>query len=154
MISDSIRAYLEQHEFVRGLSPEYLDLVEEHVTEEKFAPQQCVFAQDTEADHFYIVREGQVDVEIPSLVGAPAVLQSLSSGSVLGWSWLIPPYQWHFEARATKPSTLLVFDGKQLRDRCENDPAFGYEMLKRFAALMMNRLVAARIQVIESFEGH
>jgi len=49
---------------------------------------------------------------------------------------------------------LLVFNGKRLRDRCENDPAFGYEMLKRFAALMMNRLVAARIQVIESFEGH
>ncbi|MDH3280018.1 MAG: cyclic nucleotide-binding domain-containing protein [Gammaproteobacteria bacterium] len=153
MMSGSIRTYLEEHEFFRGLAPEYLDAIDTHVTEEEYAAQQCVFAQDTEANHFYIVTAGQVDVEVPSLVGAPLVLQSLTEGSVLGWSWLIHPYKWHFEARAIKPSTLLVFDGRQLRARCESDPAFGYELLKRFAALMMHRLEAARIQAIEAFEG-
>lgn len=152
MASESIKAYLIEHDFLQGMSPEFLELMARHVVEEEFSTQQCVFQQDSIAKHFYIIKNGNVDVEVPSLVGAPLVLQSLSKGAVLGWSWLIAPYKWHFEAHATQPSTLLTFDADALRDHCERDPKFGYDILKRFAALMMQRLEAARIQAIEAFE--
>ena len=139
-------------EFFKGIDPEFLDLIANHVVEQEYASQQSVFQQDSDAEHFYIVKQGKVNVEVPSLVGAPLVLQSLTDGGVLGWSWLIAPYKWYFEARAVQPSTLLNFDGKALRDHCDRDPSFGYDILKRFATLMMYRLDAARIQAIEAFE--
>lgn len=152
MASESIKYYLNEHDFFKGMTTKFLDLIARNVVEEEFATHQCVFQQDSIAEHFYIIKQGKVDVEVPSLVGAPLVLQSLTDGGVLGWSWLIPPYKWHFEARATQPSTLLTFDGMALRDHCDQDPSFGYDILKRFAKLMMQRLDAARIQAIEAFE--
>ncbi|MFC1665224.1 Crp/Fnr family transcriptional regulator [Pseudomonadota bacterium] len=152
MASESIKAYLNEHEFFNGINPEFLDFISDHVVVQEFASQQCVFQQDSDAEYFYIVKQGKVNVEVPSLVGAPLVLQSLTDGGVLGWSWLIAPYRWYFEARAIQPSTLLTFDGKALREHCDRDPSFGYDMLKRVAVLMMHRLDAARIQAIEAFE--
>ena len=152
MAAESIKLYLNEHEFFKGMNREFLDLVCRNMVEEEFENQQCVFQQDSSAEHFYIIRNGKVNVEVPSLVGAPLVLQSLTDDGVLGWSWLIPPYKWRFEASAAQPSTLLTFDGTALRDHCEQNPSFGYDILKRFATLMMYRLDAARIQAIEAFE--
>ena len=28
------------------------------------------------------------------------MIETLEAGEVVGWSWLFPPYRWHFDARA------------------------------------------------------
>ncbi len=69
----------------------------------------------------------------------------------MGWSWIFPPYQWHFDARATEDTVVIEVDGKSLRERCEADPRVGYALVKQFATLMMQRLNAARRKVMDLY---
>ena len=78
-------------------------------------------------------------------------MQSLGAGQILGWSWLIPPYKWNFQARAEAQTALLAFDGDAVLARCEEESNFGYALLKRFASLMAERLGVARQRMMDQW---
>jgi hypothetical protein len=78
----------------------------------------------------------------------------LGEGEILGWSWLIPPYNWHFDARAVELTRAIALDGKCLRNKCEQDHDLGYELLKRFAHIMEQRLQATRLQLLDVYGNH
>ena len=61
-------------------------------------------------------------------------------GDVIGWSWLYPPYYWHFGARAIQRTTATFYYGTRLREECEENPAFGYELMKRISQVLLDRL--------------
>jgi CRP-like cAMP-binding protein len=105
------------------------------------------------ADKFYVLREGKVGVEIPAISGEPLRIQTVGNGGLLGWSWLIPPYRWLFDARALVASDIIVMDGARLRDECEKDNVLGYQLMKRFAVLMAERLNASRQAAISQHNG-
>jgi hypothetical protein len=69
----------------------------------------------------------------------------------LGWSWLIPPYKWRFDARAIETTRAFALDGKCLRGKCDEDPRLGYELLKRIAATIAERLHATRLQMLDVY---
>jgi CRP/FNR family transcriptional regulator, cyclic AMP receptor protein len=152
-MADDLRTYLAQHSFFVGLSDEQLNLVASLATSARYGAQQRVFKYDTDADRFYVLRDGKVGVEIPAVEGEPLRIQTVGNGGVLGWSWLIPPYRWLFDARALAPSEIVILDGARLRAECEIDPRLGYELLKRFAALMAERLNASRLAAIRHYTG-
>lgn len=153
MAEVDLRSYLSKHPFFVGLSEQHLDLVASLSTAARYGTQQRVFKYDTDANHFYVLREGKVGVEIPAVAGEPLRIQTVGNGGVLGWSWLIPPYRWLFDARALAPSEILVLDGARLRAECEADPRLGYELMKRFATLMAERLNASRLAAIRHYSG-
>ncbi|HKU43328.1 MAG TPA: cyclic nucleotide-binding domain-containing protein [Polyangiales bacterium] len=152
-MADHLRTYLAQHPFFVGLSDAQLNLVASLATGARYGAQQRVFKHDTDASQFYVLRDGKVGVEIPAVSGEPLRIQTVGNGGVLGWSWLIPPYRWLFDARALSPSEIVVIDGARLRSECEQDPRLGYELLKRFAALMAERLNASRLAAIRHYTG-
>ena len=82
-------------------------------------------------------------------MGPTLEIQTLDKDQVLGWSWLISPYKWNFQTKAEEDSELLQFDGTAILARCEQEPKFGYELLKKFAALMSVGLNAARQKMME-----
>lgn len=149
MIENAYENYLETHAFFEGLGLEYIRLLARLASEKHFEPLELIFRQDDQADHFFVIMDGEATIEIPSLYGPPIPIQNLTKGKVLGWSWLIPPYKWDFEARADTKTTVLAIDGKTLRTECERDPKLGYELFKRFAVLMSERLHEARMRVME-----
>jgi len=153
MSDGTLTVYLAQHPIFRGLKQEHIALIGSLAKSVELETNQRVFEQDTPAAHFFIVRSGSVAVEIPSISGEPLAIQKLGSGSMLGWSWLIAPYRWAFDARATSPSSVIAVDGKRLREACEADHELGYELLKRFAVLMAERLNAARNTAIRHYSG-
>ncbi|MCC6792080.1 MAG: Crp/Fnr family transcriptional regulator, partial [Thermomicrobiales bacterium] len=75
-------------------------------------------------------------------------IQTLGPGDILGWSWLFPPYRWHFDARVLTPTSTLEFNGACLRQQCDDDPALGYDIMKRVAQTMIERLQASRLQLM------
>jgi len=153
MSEPSIRTYLGQLQFFSGLTSAQVDQLAAFAQATRYNAQQRVFKSDTDADAFYIVRDGKVGVEIPAVAGEPLRIQTLGNGGVLGWSWLIPPYRWLFDARALVPSDIIVIDGARLRAQCEADNALGYQMIKRFAVLMAERLNASRVTAIKQYSG-
>ena len=110
-----------------------------------------LFRQGKPADKFYLLQSGQVSVQVPALVGPVLEVQRIGDGQILGWSWMIPPYKWNFQARVEADSMFLEFDGRAVLARCEQDSKFGYELLKRFAALMSERLEAARQKMMDEW---
>ncbi len=79
------------------------------------------------------------------------MIDTYGEGDVLGWSWLVPPYNWHFDARALELTRVIALDGKCLRKKCEEDRYFGYELLKRFTKIIEQRLESIRIQLIDVY---
>ena len=142
---------LQTHTLLSALSAEQLGQLLAHAREMQIDQDGVIFRQDQSADAFYVVQKGRVRICVPSINGPGVEVQILEPWAVIGWSWLIPPYRWAFEAKALTPVTLLRFDGQALRQACEQDPALGYAVMKIFAGLMSERLRAARLRMMESW---
>lgn len=151
-MTDAIDAAdIAQNPFFEGLDRDILDFLAQHASKKSLAAEEVLFVHGEQADAFYLILTGRIKVEVAAITGLPLGLQELEPGAVLGWSWLIPPYRWHFQARADRPSEVLVFDGKEVRQRCEQDPAFGFALLKRFSTLMSERMEHARRTMMEAW---
>jgi CRP-like cAMP-binding protein len=153
MTDAEVHSFLIQHPMFQGMTPEQIALLASRATSGHYANRQRVFTSGTVADKFYIVQKGLVGVEIPAISGAPLTIQTVGDGGVLGWSWLMPPFRWLFDARALAPSEIVAFDGEKVRADCDADPKLGYELMKRFAMLMAERLNAARETAIKHYSG-
>lgn len=151
MSSQSIENYLSTREFFSGLDQDFIKFLSDSARERRIKKGDVLFQQGERADKFYLLRKGQVSVQVPALMGPALEIQALGEGQMLGWSWLIPPYRWNFQARALEDSDVLEFDGSAILARCETDPKFGYELFKRFAALMSQRLDAARQKMMDAW---
>lgn len=151
MKTETIEPYLAEHSLFRDLSPEYVTLVSGCASKVRFTAGERIFRQGEEADRCYLIRHGKVSVEICSPTNGPVTIQTLGPGEVLGWSWLFPPYRWHFDARATESSTAIALDGKCLRGKCDKDPKLGYDLMKRLSALIHARMQAARLQIMDIY---
>ena len=151
MSDQAISNYLSGHPFFSGLDEKSIEFLSASAITRKIEGRQVLFRQGTRSDKFYLLRSGRVSVEVPALVGPVLQIQNLGEDEILGWSWLIPPYQWHFQARVEENSEIIEFDGSVILERCERDPKFGYELFKRFAGLMSERLDAARQKMIDEW---
>jgi CRP/FNR family cyclic AMP-dependent transcriptional regulator len=63
----------------------------------------------------------------------------------------VPPYRWHFDARAVELTRAIALDGECLRGKCEEDHDLGYEIMKRFALVIAERLEATRLQLLDVY---
>lgn len=151
MNSQSTLGYLSSHAFFCGLSEEMLKFISLCTGKREIKKDQVLFQQGETADKFYVVLSGHISIQMPAIMGPSLEIQALGHDQVLGWSWLIPPYKWSFQAKAVEDTELLMFDGTAILARCEHDPKFGYELLKKFAQLMSVRLDAARQKMMDEW---
>lgn len=151
MNAPSVIEYLSNHAFFGGLSSETLSFLSNCCSRVEISKGHVLFHQGETADNFYVVLNGNISIEMPAIMGPSVVIQSLGQDQVLGWSWLISPYKWSFQAKAIEDTELLRFDGKAILAQCELDPKFGYELLKKFAELMSVRLDSARQKMMEEW---
>jgi CRP/FNR family transcriptional regulator, cyclic AMP receptor protein len=148
---ETLERILSTHPFFQELGSGYLDLLVGCATNVGFNAGQFLFRTGEEANQFFLIRQGRVALELSTPGGPPLVLQTLGEGEILGWSWLIPPYYWMFDARADEHTRALALDGKCLRAKCEANHDLGYELLKRFAHVMEQRLQATRLQLMDLY---
>jgi CRP-like cAMP-binding protein len=149
----TLESVLAEHRFLKGLArPHLLELVD-CASNVRFEAGQYIFHQGEEANAFYAIRQGKVALEVFVPERGAVVIEMVTEGDVLGWSWLIPPHRWRFDARAVELTRALAFDGTCLRTRCEEDPDFGYELLKRFSRVITERLEATRLQLLDVYHG-
>jgi CRP/FNR family cyclic AMP-dependent transcriptional regulator len=78
-------------------------------------------------------------------------IETLHGGDVLGWSWLVPPHRTVYDARALGVVRTIALDGACLRGKCEEDPRLGYELLKRFTEVIVERLQATRLRLLDVY---
>ena len=116
-----------------------------------FEEGEMLFREGQPADRFYLVRKGRVALEVHTPERGGLVVDSADPGEVVGWSWLFPPYRWHFDARAVEEVRAISFDGECLRGKCDDDPRLGYELMQRFAQVMIERLQHTQLRLLDVY---
>ena len=146
---NDLKVLIAQHPFLHGIKPEYLDVLAKSAKAIEFTAGQKVLRQHEAAYELYLITDGKLAIESHSPGSGDVPLQVIGGGDALGWSWLFPPFSSHLQARALEPTKAILLDGASLLVQCENDRAFGYELMKRVAEVVINRLHAARERLIE-----
>ena len=138
------------HPFFKGLTTEQLCTLAECAMLKQFGENELIFREQEPANRFYLIQEGKVALESDVIEQGTVLIQTISAGEVLGWSWLFPPYHWHFNARALEETRALFFYGTRLREWCDRDHDLGYELIQRMAAAGIQRLQSTRRRLLDT----
>jgi CRP/FNR family cyclic AMP-dependent transcriptional regulator len=146
----NLNARVTAHPFLAGMSPHHLELLAGCAALVQFQAAEVIFRADETARGFYLIESGTVVIE-GAIAGKPhVVIDIISAGDPLGWSWLFEPYLWQYDARTTEPTTAIFFDKTILRKYCDEDLTLGNELFKRMSQVMVRRLHAARAKLLEA----
>lgn len=145
-----VREAIEQHCFAENMPAEYIDTIVAHARLEDFAEDEMLFIEGKKADEFHLLVSGRVAIEMHS-PGRSQVLDTVEPCETVGWSWLVPPYKWFFDARADCHVTAVAVDAVAIRQYADENPGFGYEIMKRVAVVMLERMQAARVRLADMY---
>ncbi len=134
-----------------GLPDPALELIAGCGSNVQFADGDLLFREGDPADTFLVIRHGSVALETFVPARGPVTIETIEAGDVVGWSWLFPPYRWHFDARALFDVRATAFDGACLRGKCDADPSLGYDLMSRFAQVMIERLQWTRLRLLDVY---
>ena len=146
--TESMATRVALHPFLAGMNPKQLALLTDCAIGVEFKKGQTILREGELANRFYLIESGKVVLESGEGFGDPVIVETIGAGDLLGWSWMFPPYVWHFTARATEPTRAIFFYGTVLRDYCEKDNSLGFELFKRMSVVMLRRLQAARQKLL------
>jgi CRP-like cAMP-binding protein len=147
----TLEPILAQHPFFAQMEARHLHLLVSCATNRRFEAGEFLLREGAEANQFFLIRSGRVSLEIDIPQRGPITIQTVGPGDILGWSWLTPPYRWSLDARALEPTRALALDGACLRDKCAEDHDLGYELFRRFAPIIAQRLEATRLQLLDLY---
>ena len=150
MNTTSIRDLLAAQPVLLDLEPADIDLMAGCAHNEVFEAGTFLAREDEPANHFFIVREGKVALELQAPTGS-LLIETIGSGDLVGWSWLFPPHRWAFDVEAIAMTRAVVIDAACLRDKCDADTAFGYRVMKRFAQVIVDRLQMTRVRLLDLY---
>jgi len=142
---------IAEHPFFKDLEPAYLALVAGCGQMAVYKAGEFLFKYGGDAEYFFLLRHGRVALELPCPGRDSYRFQTAGPGEVLGWSWLFPPHESQFDALVVEDARVIQFDGKCLRGKCDTDPALGYNLMKRFAQVMVQRFADTRLQLIDVY---
>ena len=145
----SLEVQIAEHPFLKGMSPVHLKTLADLAMHSRFEAGESIFREGDPANRFYLLQQGKVALE--SSVGdrGTILIQTIGAGDVLGWSWLFPPYYWHFDARAVTPVQAIFFYGTRVRKLCDENHDLGYALMRRVSEIVIKRLQATRKELVE-----
>lgn len=148
--SQSLDALIAQQPFFKGLDAEHVEELAKRAMVEQFDAGEEIFVEGNPANRFYIILQGKVVLESDARERGRIAIETLGPGDDLGWSWLFAPYYLQFSARAVEPTKVIFFYATPLRDLCEQDHEFGYELLRRTAEVVVERLRSMRLRLLNN----
>jgi CRP-like cAMP-binding protein len=143
-------AILGRQPFLRGMPPRQLEALAGLARHEKYQAGHRLFEEGGIADRFWIIDAGQVTLDASVPGRGPIILEKLGRSDVLGLSWLAQPCQWRYGAVTSQPMQAFVFDAAAVRAACDADPVLGYELSRRFSAVVVRRLQATRSRLLHA----
>ncbi|HET6214608.1 MAG TPA: cyclic nucleotide-binding domain-containing protein [Micromonosporaceae bacterium] len=147
----STRELLAEHPFLAGLPAGWTDRLAGTVRRIGYPASDRIFHEGGPAEHFWLIHTGRVALDIHVPGRGDVLIETLGPGAVLGWSWLFPPYRWHFGAVAAEQTGTVQFDAAAVMRLCQDDPQFGFELLHRFIGVVVDRLQTTRIRLLDLY---
>jgi len=148
---DRVRFAITDHLFFKSFKKEHVDELVDCANEVRFKKGEFIFKEGDEAKEFFLISRGSVDLELFSPERGLSQIENIGEREVLGWSWLYSPYKWRFDAKAAENIEAIIFNGKKLREKCEKNHELGYRVYKLFSQIIVERLQAARMEILELY---
>jgi CRP-like cAMP-binding protein len=148
---EGLERIVKEHPFFAGLEEGFCKLVCGCAKNVGFEAGQYLFQEGEPADQLYLLRHGHVALEVVAPGRDAVTFQTLGEDEIVGVSWLIPPYRWSYDAKALELTRAIAMDATCLRQKCEDDHDLGYEMMKRFVPVLIERLQATRMQILDVY---
>lgn len=139
---------LVTQQFLHGMETCHLDELARAASEVMFPAGHRIFDEGDYAGNFWLIQSGYValDVLVPGV--GRVVIDRVGIGGLVGWSWLVPPYQWAFGAACVTEVKAFQFNAQTVRDLCAADPALGDELTRRVFQVVAGRLKDTRTRLI------
>jgi CRP/FNR family transcriptional regulator, cyclic AMP receptor protein len=151
---EGLERIIREHPFFAGLEESFCTLVTGCAKNVRFEAGEYLFHEGEAADQFYLLRHGRIALELTAPGRGAMTFQTVGEGEIVGVSWLIPPYRWTYDAKAMELTRAIAIDAACLRQKCEADHHLGYDMMKRFMPVLIQRLQATRLQILDVYGAH
>jgi CRP-like cAMP-binding protein len=142
---------VREHPFFAGLSEERIKFVAGCCKNVRFDAGDYLFRTGDPADEFYLIRHGRVSLELSAPGRGVIAFETVAPGEIVGVAWLIPPFRRNSDAKALELVRAIAMDAKCLRGKCDADHELGYAMMQRFVPSLVERLYAARMQLLDVY---
>ena len=153
-MSETVRDLLAGHAFLAGFPSEVVDLVAESAEPVVFHRGVLLFREGSAAEVAYMITGGHVAIEIHAPNRGPMVVETIGPGHVVGLSWAAPPFRYQFDARAIDDVEAVAVDAAGLRAALAEYPALGFLFLSRLTGVILERLQATRIRLLDIYGTH
>lgn len=147
----SVEELAREHPFLQGLPEEVSGMLAGCARNAVFKPDQRLTCENESATDFFLVRDGRVAVEVFVPRRGRITIETAEAGDVIGLSWMAGSPRWTFDSRATMETRTFAIDVACVYAKCESDPAFGYALMKRFSRLLLGRLQATRLRLLDIY---
>ncbi len=154
METRGLERLIGEHPVFAGMAQKNCDLISGCARNVRFDKDQYLFREGEPADAFFLIRHGRVALQISAPGRSSLRFLTINAGEIAGEAWLVPPYRWIFDAQALELTRALAIDARCLREKAEENHEFGYEMMKRFMAMLVERLHAAQLQMLDVYGAH
>jgi CRP-like cAMP-binding protein len=137
--------------FFQGFDRAFLDAISENAVERNYDTGKEIVREGDPAHEFFVLLQGKVGLEIEQSDRPRRTIRTLGAGEVLGWSWLVPPYRYHFDARALKPTRVIALDARVIREVLQARPQDGFQFLTRLLPVIASRLESTQLQLLDLY---
>ncbi|MFN8673370.1 MAG: cyclic nucleotide-binding domain-containing protein [Candidatus Sericytochromatia bacterium] len=151
MNKNEIKTHIKEHLFFKHFKENEIDILEKCASIKNFEEDDFLTTIREEAKVFYLITNGSVTLQLFSHEKGIIELEKLESEDLLGWSWLIAPYKWHFDAIAVEKTQAICFDAVAIKKEMENNTEFGYKMYKIFTPIIIERIQAERKNLLDIY---
>jgi CRP/FNR family cyclic AMP-dependent transcriptional regulator len=148
---EGMEKIVREHRFFADLDDDTVKLLAGCARNVVFKAGEYLFHTGDPANEFYLIRHGRVALDVVAPGRSAMSFQTVEKGEIVGVSWLLPPYKWIHDARAVDLVRAIGMDARCLRDKCDADHDVGYEMMLRFVPLLVSRLQATRMQLLDVY---
>ena len=149
----TIEQLLAEAKAFNGMSNEHLALIAGCARNTTFTDGEYLMREGDPANTFFVIRQGRVAMEIFVPERGGMTIETIDDGDLLGWSWLVPPFRQHLDARAIGNVHTVAFDAACLRGKADEDAELGYELMRRFIPVIVERLQATRVRLLDVYGG-
>ncbi|HYA71424.1 MAG TPA: cyclic nucleotide-binding domain-containing protein [Thermoplasmata archaeon] len=147
--SEAIADRVMRHPFFSGMDPTLVCAMAAKAEERTYDVGEMLVREGRPAEEFFLVLDGKVALEIGGADRAVITVETIGRGELLGWSWLVPPYHWRFDARATKPTQVIAIHAATARYALAAHPALAYQFLLKLLPVVGERLENTRVQLLD-----